>query len=279
MNFGGPPVATSDSLQEYIGKVRNVSVATTPRQRSFGATIESSDPRLAAALLVEAVLPTADSHLRVAEEYRRLGILDSAHARLNRAVEKEPRLAEAHEVLARFWRDWGMPERGLGAAYRAVSYDPRSASAQNTLGTMLDALGRLGDARRAYERALQLDPTAAWALNNLCYVEFRLGPVGRGATRCEAALAACADVSSAAHNNLALTLAAAGDLDRSAPGISRGGRRGRRELQPRHRLPRGARLRLSRRRVRAGHQRAADFHGREGRARTRRGCGLLTGND
>ena len=136
MDFGGPPVATSGSLQDYIRKVREVSVGATPRQRTFGATVEGADPRLAAALLVEAVLPTADNHLQVAEEYRRLGIFDSAHARLDRAVEKEPRLGRAHEGLARLWRDWGLPERGLGAAYRAASYDPRSATAQNTPGTI-----------------------------------------------------------------------------------------------------------------------------------------------
>ncbi len=214
MNFGGPPVATTDSLQDHNKGARQPSAKPQPRQSTFGATIEGSDRRLTAALLVEAVLPTAASHLRVAEEYRRLGVLDAAYARLNRAVQKEPRLAEAHEGLARIWRDWGLPDRGLGAAYRAAYYDPRSASAQNTLGTILDALGRFGEARQAYERALSLAPTAAWPLNNLCYVEFRLGRLDEARSRCEAALRLAPNLG-AAHNNLALIHAAEGDLGRA----------------------------------------------------------------
>jgi tetratricopeptide (TPR) repeat protein len=214
MDFGGPPVATSDSLQDHIRKVRHVSAAAKPRRSAFGATVEGSDRRLAAALLVEAVLPTAENHLRVAEEYRRLGVFDSAHARLNRAVQQEPHMAEAHEGLARIWRDWGLPGQALGAAYRAAYYDRRSASAQNTLGTILDALGRFGEARHAYQRALSLDPTAAWALNNLCYVEFQLGRLNEARSQCEAALRLAPNLV-AAHNNLALTYAAAGDLERA----------------------------------------------------------------
>jgi protein O-GlcNAc transferase len=211
MNFGGPPVATSGSQQDHSRKVRRPPATPTPRQGTFGASLEGSDPQLAAALLVEAILPTAENHLRVAEEYRRLGVLDAAFARLNRAVQQEPRLAKAHESLARVWRDWGLPDRGLGAAHRAAYYDRQSASAQNTLGTILDALGQFDEAREAYERALSLAPEAAWAWNNLCYVEFRLGRLNEARLRCEAALRLEPDLS-AAHNNLALTLAAAGDL-------------------------------------------------------------------
>ena len=214
MNFDGSPVATSDSLQHHIRQVRQLSAAAKPRQSTFGATVEGSDPRLAAALLAEAILPTPDRHLRVAEEYHRLGVLDSAHARLTRAVQKAPRLARAHDHLARVWRDWGLPGLGLGSAYRAIDSDRRSASAHNTLGTIFDALGRLGEARQAYARAYSLDPTAAWALNNLCYVEFRLGRLNEARSHCEAALRLAPRLV-AARNNLALTYAAAGDLDRA----------------------------------------------------------------
>jgi tetratricopeptide (TPR) repeat protein len=214
VDFGGPPVASGDSLQGYIKQVRHVSAAAMPRSSTFGTTIESSNQRLAAALLIESVLLTADSHVGVGEEYRRLGVLDSAHARFNRALESAPRLAAAHEGLARVWRDWGFPDLGLGAAYRAAYYDPRSASAQNTLGTIFDAMGRSGDARQAYERALSLDPTAAWALNNLCYAEFKLGNLAKAASHCEQALEIEPGLT-AAHNNLALTFAAAGDFERA----------------------------------------------------------------
>ena len=183
-------------------------------QSSAGATLEASDPRLAAALLAEKFSATAEHHLGVAAEYRRLGVLDAAHTHLILAVRKAPQGAEAHEGLARSWRDWGLPDRALGPAYRAAWYDPRSAAAQNTLGTVLDALGEVRGARQAFERAVTIDPSAAWALNNLCYVEFRLGRLHEARTRCEAALRLSPHLV-AAHNNLALSYAAAGDLARA----------------------------------------------------------------
>lgn len=213
MDYGGPRAVPSESLSDYMTKVRHLS-ARPARQGTFGATVESSDPRLAAALLFETLQPTAESYRLVALEYRRLGLLDSAYARLNRAAQKEPRNAEVQEDLARIWRDWGLPDQGLGAAYRAVYYTPGSASARNTLGTIFDALGRSEEAHRAYEQAVSLDPTAAWALNNLCYSEFRFGHLREARARCAEAVR-LEPTLAAAHNNLALTYAAAGDLDRA----------------------------------------------------------------
>lgn len=213
MDYGGPRVAALESLSDHMTKVRHLS-ARPARQGTFGATVESSDRQLAAALLVETIQPTAENHRRVAQEYRRLGLLDSAYKRLNRAAQKEPRNAAVQQDLARVWRDWGLPEQGLGAAYRAVHGDPGLASARNTLGTILDALGRFQEARRAYEDAIVLDPAAAWAFNNLCYSEFRLGRLREARARCEQAVR-LEPTLAAAHNNLALTYAAAGDLDRA----------------------------------------------------------------
>jgi tetratricopeptide (TPR) repeat protein len=189
----------------------NLTGKPGPRPHGFGNTVESSDRRLSAALLAERVQPTADSHLQVAEEYRRLGLLDSAHDRLMRALAKEPRRAAVHEAVARIWRDWGMPASGLRHAHQAVYLAPRSASARNTLGTLLDALGQLDEAQAAYEAALALDQDAAWALNNLCYLAFRRGRLQEARAHCEAALQR-APTSVATHNNLALTYAAAGDM-------------------------------------------------------------------
>jgi tetratricopeptide (TPR) repeat protein len=213
MDYGGPQLAQADSLSDHITKVRHLS-ARPARQGTFGPTVENSDRQLAAALLFETIQPTAESHRQVAQEYRRLGLLDSAYKRLNRAVEKEPRNAAIHEDLARIWRDWGLPDQGLGAAYRAVYLDARSASAQNTLGTILDALGQVQEARRAYDHAIALDPKAAWAFNNLCYGEFRLGHLREARARCAEAVR-LEPTMAAAHNNLALTYAAAGDLERA----------------------------------------------------------------
>lgn len=214
VDYGGPPPATAESLQLHLQQLRHLAESATPRASSFGATIEGSDARLAAALLAEAMLPSAERHVQVAEEYRRLGILDAAHARLNRAIALEPRLARAHELQAQIWRDWRLPELGLGAAYRAVSYAPGSASAYNTLGTLLEKMGRPNDARWAYQRALVRDPQAAWVLNNLCHLDLQRGRLAQARAQCEQAVALSPDLV-AAHNNLALVHAAAGDFARA----------------------------------------------------------------
>jgi tetratricopeptide (TPR) repeat protein len=211
VDLGGPPVGKSDEQRQKLKKAVQAAATTPRRSANFGATIEGSDKRLAAALLAETVFPTMASHLQVAEEYRRIGVLDAAYDGLKRALQKEPRSAVAHEALARVWRDWGMAGEGLGAAYRAAYYDRQSASAQNTLGTLLDALGRPEDARAAFQRALVLDPAASWALNNLCYVDFRLGRLKEAQAECAAALRLTPDFV-AAHNNMGLIHAAAGEF-------------------------------------------------------------------
>jgi tetratricopeptide (TPR) repeat protein len=198
-----PGVVTSPPQYGVSRPVKNVAL-----------TVEDSDARLSAALVNEVASPTAANHLRVAAEYRRLGILDFSARHIDQAIAVAPRLAEAHESLAQIWRDWGYPDQGLGAAYRAVFYAPKSASAENTLGTILAALGRTDDARRAYERALQNDPSAAWVLNNLCDLERRADRLDAAAVRCLAAITLNPNLN-VAHNNLALTFAALGDLRRA----------------------------------------------------------------
>ena len=216
VDLGGPPMA-EDSEQ-----VRQLAGGGAPRSSTFGTTIESTDPRLAAALLLEAGAPTAENHIRVADEYRRLGVSDAAFRRLTLALKKNPRMAEAHAAVARAWRDWGLPDRGLSAAYRAVFFGKESASIQNTLGTVLDALGELEGARDAYQRALAINPTAPWALNNLCYLEFRLGRLAEARTMCEESLQQSPDFS-AARTNLAMIFAASGDLSRARAELLRSG--------------------------------------------------------
>jgi Flp pilus assembly protein TadD len=184
------------------------------RPANVGLTVENFDPSLSASLLLETAIPTAANHLRVAAEYRRLGILDVSARHIDQAITIAPHSAEAHEMLAMIWRDWGFPDQGLGAAYRAVFYAPQSASAESTLGTILAALGRTDDARRAYDRALQKDPTASWVLNNLCDLERRAGQLSLAADRCREALEIDPDLS-VAHNNLGLTFAGLGDLTRA----------------------------------------------------------------
>jgi Tfp pilus assembly protein PilF len=114
-------------------------------------------------------LAATPAHQRAAaEEYRRLGILDTAFDHLTAATRLDPRDAAAYDARARIWRDWGFAGLGMADAARAVYHAPRSAAAHNTWGTLLAATGHRDDARREFEIALALDPGASFARANLC---------------------------------------------------------------------------------------------------------------
>ena len=135
---------------------------------ALGGTIESQDPALAAALLRLALMPTPAHHRAVADEYRRLQVLDAAFDHLSAATRLNPQDAAAYDARARIWRDWGYPQLGMADSARAVFYAPRSAAAHNTRGTLLAAAGLKEDALREFEAALALDPEAAFAQINKC---------------------------------------------------------------------------------------------------------------
>jgi Tfp pilus assembly protein PilF len=132
-----------------------------------GNTIEARDPKLASALLMLRLLPSAAHHRAAADQYRRLGVLDAAFDHLTAAIRMNPRDAAAYDARARIWRDWGAPRLGMGDAVRAVYYAPRSAAAHNTFGTLLAADQQRDEARRKFLAALTLDPTASFARDNL----------------------------------------------------------------------------------------------------------------
>jgi Flp pilus assembly protein TadD len=205
----GDSLAPSPLLRQQMKRLRRLSVKPVMKA-STGSSAEFADPKLAAALSLAAASPSAANNLRIAGQYLRLGILDTAYTYANRAVLQEPHLAEAHEVLALIWRDWGLPGLGLGPATRATYFDRTSAPAENTLGTVLAALGQPAEARRAFARAAALDANAGWALNNLCFVELGMDRLIDARSHCEAALDADPHMI-AAHNNLALIFVASGD--------------------------------------------------------------------
>jgi tetratricopeptide (TPR) repeat protein len=175
-------------------------------------TLETRDPELSAAMFELAIGPTSSAHRRVAERYRKLGILDAAYDHFLEASRIQPSDGAAYEGLARVWRDWGFPQLGVADADRAIYYAPSSASAHNTLATLLTALGRWAEARPEYQRAVALEPGAAYALNNLCYLSFLEGDSARAVDECRAALAIDPEFTDA-RNNLALAQLAAGRAD------------------------------------------------------------------
>jgi tetratricopeptide (TPR) repeat protein len=207
---GMPGSASARALAESSPSSESSSDGAPPR-RPLSPTVETSDSRLAAALLRATAVPSAAAHRDVALEYRRLGVFDRAHDYFERAIALDPADAVSHEGVARIWRDWGTPQFGLPPAYRAVYFAPRSAAAANTLGSVLQALGRLPEAEGWYVRALALAPDAWYALNNICYVQImRRQP--SAIESCRRAVAAAGPDVTMPKNNLALAHAAAGDM-------------------------------------------------------------------
>lgn len=202
-----------DSFEGVISKIRHLAATARPTgTKQSGPTIESTDPRLAAALATLQIMPTAAAHRNVAAEYVRLRLLDVAYDHYRRATVLDREDGGAYDGLARIWRDWGLAQLGLGDARRAVYFAPWSPEAHNTLGTLLQALGQRPKARAAYEQALALDPSAAYAANNLCYLSFVEGQTSKAIELCQRAAALDPSLA-AARRNLALVYAADNRVD------------------------------------------------------------------
>jgi serine/threonine-protein kinase len=206
-----PARPAPDSLEQYVAKVRNLAARARPASNSL-PTLEGQDRKLAAALLLAAAAPTAESLRNVGDEYRRVGVLDMAFRYYNRALRADTTDAAAYDGLARIWRDWGLPGLGLGDASRAVYYASSSGVSYNTLGTVMQALGNRRGARAAYEQAHRSDPHASYALTNLCYLSLLEANSDAALGECRRALELDPG-SKPAHNNLALIYASQGRLD------------------------------------------------------------------
>lgn len=167
VDLGGPPLtATTD---EYVAKLRALSAQAQPRTKRVSLEmLEGHDTSLRDALAVVSAGPSPSAHVRVALEYRRLGIADAAFEHASAAVRLDPKNATAYDLRARIWRVWGLAHLGLSDARRAVALAPGSATAWNTLGLILEGAGDTPMALRAYLRSVQIDTQAAYAWNNIC---------------------------------------------------------------------------------------------------------------
>jgi tetratricopeptide (TPR) repeat protein len=217
-----PAVADRNgSLETFMNKVRELSVRARP-ERTDAPTIETSDPRLRAALAASLAAPSPESLRAVAAEYLRVGVLDRAHGALERALQLRPADPLTHDAMARLWRDEGSPNLALGDAYRAVHYSRGSAGTRNTLGTVLQALGRNHAAVAEFAAVVAKQPDAAYGWNNLCYSSIADGKPAEATEACRKALRLAPDFA-AAQNNLGLARAQAGDFTGAAAAFNMAG--------------------------------------------------------
>ena len=217
-----PDAPRGGALERYIAEVRRLSIDVKPTPAVHPSSAEAQDPHLREALSGLGHGRTAEAHVIVAEQYRRLGILDAAFDQYEAALRVDRRSAAAHDGLARIMRDAGTPALGVANAVRATYFAPQSAEARNTFGTLLYALGHPNEAREAFAQALALDPRAAYAANNLCYVALTGGDLITARHHCRTALELSPGMRHAT-NNLATTLAAGGNMDEARAQFRRTG--------------------------------------------------------
>ena len=168
-----PPDAETNALtdaraqERALAKARDEALKEGPPLRNPSPRLETTEPELMQALRELGGNRSAVNHLAVANEYRRLGILDQAFDHYASAQKLDRKSAAAYDGSARIWRDVNRLERALADASRAAYFAPESPEVLNTLGTILLASGHPREAREAFSKALILNPEATYAQYNL----------------------------------------------------------------------------------------------------------------
>jgi tetratricopeptide (TPR) repeat protein len=86
----------------------------------------------------------------------------AARADLQRAITVSPRLARAHFVLgSHLCADLNDYDKGIECLRKAIEFDPKHADAHHNLGAALASQGKLDEAIAVFRKAVELDPKKA----------------------------------------------------------------------------------------------------------------------
>jgi type IV pilus assembly protein PilF len=102
----------------------------------------------------------AVANMNLGVGYLRQGRPDAAVDALERAVDLDPRLANAHSALALAYDQLEEADRAEDHHRRAAQLEPSNADVQNSYAVFLCRQGRWADAERYFERALDDDRSA-----------------------------------------------------------------------------------------------------------------------
>ena len=106
-----------------------------------------------------------EAYWRLYELTKRPGLVPLAQDACRKALGLNDLLAPVHVTLGMIRRGTGKPEEALADLQRALDRDPRSAEAFRETGRAQNALGRKNEAEQAFRRALELRPSD-WAAHN-----------------------------------------------------------------------------------------------------------------
>jgi Tfp pilus assembly protein PilF/peroxiredoxin len=154
--------------------------------------------------------PSAGTLYRLGTLLAKSGERDKARAAFERALAKQPDLAEASNDLGTLLAQGGDLPAAIERFRAALRAAPDYPDALNNLGYAMLLTGSDAEARSLYEKALALQPDFPEALNNLGMVLGRGGDLALAEARFREALAKRPGYGEAA-NNLALVLMARGD--------------------------------------------------------------------
>jgi tetratricopeptide (TPR) repeat protein len=132
------------------------------------------------------------------------GRAEEALRDFQRALDRNPRSADAHRERAEALERLGRWDEAEAAYHRAIELRPESWANQNYLGAFLAARGRFEEAERAFRAALALAPDNARAWSNLGATLIRLGRMEEAETALEKSLDL--SPSSSAFSNLGVIL-------------------------------------------------------------------------
>jgi len=134
--------------------------------RKFAFILVLMAALLAACQSRTAEVGTAQYYYEQGDEHFKAGNLDQAITDYNRALEINPRDAEAYNNRGIAYDDKSQHDQAITDFNRALKINPRLAGAYNNRGFAYDLKGQYDQAITDYTMALKIDPRYAEAYSN-----------------------------------------------------------------------------------------------------------------
>ena len=119
----------------------------------------------------------AQEHLARGVRLEAAGQMDQAIAEHERALEIDPKMAQAHTNLITLYGKMGQVEKAAQHYRAAVEINPNMVDAHYDFGVLMYGQGKYREAGEAFRKALEINPHYAEAHNNLAFVLERQGRI------------------------------------------------------------------------------------------------------